>query len=230
MKDAPYFQYRDMGMNPDPQALFLACGEELIPSGNALNSVRKAGSEWRTWVLTFFYFISFGGFIALTIWFPTYWAGFFKFSLVKAGLFTAIYSLSSSLFRVLGGSVSDRFGGEPVGILSFFVIGAGAICLLMTSHSLPLAFIGQMALALGMGFANAAVFKLVPKYMPAAVGGAAGIVGGLGAFGGFVIPPLMGIFVKWHGDAGYAQGFFVFFILSLMALMLFTVLNRRTSL
>jgi nitrate/nitrite transporter NarK len=69
---------------------------------------------------------------------------------------------------------------------------------------------------------------LVPKYMPAAVGGAAGIVGGLGAFGGFVIPPVMGIFVKFSGPAGYAQGFSVFLALALIAVGFVALLNRRT--
>ena len=86
-----------------------------------------------------------------------------------------------------------------------------------------------MILALGMGFANAAVFKLVPKYSPMSVGGAAGIVGGLGAFGGFVIPPLMGIFVKAYGNAGYAWGYTVFIALSLAALMVFIILDHRST-
>ena len=77
-----------------------------------------------------------------------------------------------------------------------------------------------------MGFANAAVFKLVPKYSPAAVGGAAGIVGGLGAFGGFVIPLVMGLFVKINGKIGYAQGFSVFVVMAVLALILFMVLNQ----
>ena len=49
-----------------------------------------------------------------------------------------------------------------------------------------------MLIGLGMGLANAAVFKMVPKYVPHAVGGASGLVGGLGALGGFVIPPFLG--------------------------------------
>jgi NNP family nitrate/nitrite transporter-like MFS transporter len=83
-----------------------------------------------------------------------------------------------------------------------------------------------MLLALGMGFANAGVFKLVPKYTPETVGGSAGIVGGLGAFGGFVIPPVMGLFVKVSGAEGYSQGFAVFLGLSLLSIALFAVLNR----
>jgi NNP family nitrate/nitrite transporter-like MFS transporter len=59
------------------------------------------------------------------------------------------------------------------------------------------------------------------------VGGAAGIVGGLGAFGGFVIPPLMGVFVKAYGNPGYAWGYMVFIVLSLAALVVFIILDRR---
>lgn len=226
MKDAPYFQYHEMGIEIDPDALLLACGQELVPSGTAMASMKKAGSDWRTWILTYFYFISFGGFIALTVWFPTYWAELFSFSLIKAGLLTAAYSLSSSLLRVAGGYLSDRTAGEKVVFLSFIIVCVGAALLILAGPSFWLAFGGEMLMALGMGFANAGVFKLVPKYSPAAVGGAAGIVGGLGAFGGFVIPPLMGLFVKIGGPAGYARGFIVFLGLSLLALLLFAVLNR----
>ncbi len=227
MKDAPYFQYREMGIDIDPDALLLACGEELIPSGTAMQSLRKAASDWRTWILTCLYFVSFGGFIALTVWLPTYWAELFAMSLVKAGGLTALYSLSASLLRVLGGFASDRLGGERVTLVSFIIVGIGALVMMLAAGSTGMAITGEVILALGMGFANAAVFKLVPKYSPAAVGGAAGIVGGLGAFGGFVIPPLMGLFVKFNGSAGYAQGFGVFIGLSLLSIVLIAVLNRQ---
>lgn len=227
MKDAPYFQYREMGIDIDPDALLLACGEELVPSGTAMQSLRKAASDWRTWILTCLYFVSFGGFIALTVWLPTYWAERFAMSLVKAGGLTALYSLSASLLRVLGGFASDRLGGERVTLVSFIIVGVGALAMMLAAGSTGMAITGEVILALGMGFANAAVFKLVPKYSPAAVGGAAGIVGGLGAFGGFVIPPLMGLFVKFNGAAGYAQGFGVFIGLSILSVVLIAVLNRQ---
>jgi NNP family nitrate/nitrite transporter-like MFS transporter len=229
MKDAPYFQYKQMGIQIDPEALLTACGEELIPSGTALKSIRRAAADWRTWILTYFYFVSFGGFIALTVWFPTYWAELFRTSLVRAGALTALYSLSTSLLRVLGGWASDRVGGERVTLVSFGVVAMGALLMILATRSAGGALAGEVILAVGMGFANAAVFKLVPKYSPAAVGGAAGIVGGLGAFGGFVIPPLMGLFVKINGTAGYSHGFVVFLGLAALALILFAVLNRHTA-
>ncbi len=227
MRDAPYFQYRQMGIEIDPDALLRACGEELIPSGHAMVSIKKAAADWRTWALTFFYFVSFGGFIALTVWLPTYWAELFSTTLVAAGMLTALYSLSSSLLRVVGGYVSDTLGGETVVLASFILIAIGAVLLLLTTDSFAAAITGQMILALGMGFANAAVFKLVPKYSPKSVGGAAGVVGGLGAFGGFVIPPVMGLFVKAFGPRGYAWGYSVFVFLALVSLVVFTILSRR---
>jgi len=73
-------------------------------------------------------------------------------------------------------------------------------------------------IALGMGVGNAAVFKMVPKYVPQAVGGAAGIVGGLGALGGFIIPPFLGAVVDALGTQGYAGGFFAYVVLAVMAI------------
>jgi NNP family nitrate/nitrite transporter-like MFS transporter len=226
MKDAPYFQYKEMGIEIDEDALFVACGEELMPSGKVVESLKKAGSSWRTWILTTFYFVTFGGFIALTVWFPTYWREYFGTSLVLAGSLTALYSLSASILRVFGGFTADRIGGEKTVFFSFVVVTVGAITMMLASESLALAIAGEMLLALGMGFANAGVFKLVPKYTPETVGGSAGIVGGLGAFGGFVIPPVMGLFVKVSGAEGYSQGFAVFLGLSLLSLALFAILNR----
>ena len=226
MKDAPYFQYREMGIEIAPDALLMACGQELIPSGKAMDSIKKAGSDWRTWILTFLYFVSFGGFIALTVWLPTYWNDFFSTGLVTAGILTALYSLSCSLLRVVGGFASDSIGGEKVVMASFLAIAAGSVLMLMTTQSMEVAVAGMVLLALGMGFANAAVFKLVPKYSPMAVGGAAGIVGGLGAFGGFVLPPVMALFVKFMGVKGYAFGFVVFVLLATVSLLLFALIYR----
>ncbi|MEJ2366221.1 MAG: MFS transporter [Deltaproteobacteria bacterium] len=166
------------------------------------------------------------GFIALTVWFPTYWTENFGISLVRAGSLTALYSLSTSLLRVSGGLTSDKIGGERTVFISFIVVAVGAALLIFPAQSIGVAITGEMLLALGMGFANAAVFKLVPKYTPETVGGSAGIVGGLGAFGGFVIPPVMGLFVKFSGIKGYSQGFVVFLGLSLLSLVLFAILNR----
>jgi len=113
--------------------------------------------------------------------------------------------------------------------LSFVVVAAGSLAIFAFGDSMMAAFMGQMLLALGMGVANAAVFKLVPRFTPKAVGGAAGIIGGLGAFGGFALPPIMGLFVRMNGAAGYSQGFVVFLGLSLAGLAFLMVLKKFTE-
>jgi NNP family nitrate/nitrite transporter-like MFS transporter len=71
-----------------------------------------------------------------------------------------------------------------------------------------------------MGVNNAAVFWMVPRYVPEAVGGASGWVGGLGALGGFAVPPLLGQFVEWFGPVGYARGYVVYVVLAIVSLAL----------
>jgi len=96
----------------------------------------------------------------------------------------------------------------------------------LARDSLAAAVGAEGILPLGMGFGNADVFKLAPRFTPAAVGGAAGIIGGLGAFGGFVFPPLMSGIMRAAGEDGYGAGFWIFPVLSLLALYLFRLLRR----
>jgi NNP family nitrate/nitrite transporter-like MFS transporter len=125
------------------------------------------------------------------------------------------------------GYTADRIGGEKITLISFMIVVGGALLMMLSGRSIGMVVFGVVLPALGMGFANAAVFKRVPTYSPAAVGGAAGIVDGVGAFGGFVLPPLMGMFVKFNGSAGYAQGFSVFLVMTLLAIGLIVLLTRQ---
>ncbi len=128
--------------------------------------------------------------------------------------------------RVAGGKVADRLGGEKT-ILTSLLITVGGAILLTLSNSLTLALVSVIILALGMGISNAAVFKLVPQEVPQAVGGASGWVGGLGAFGGFTLPPLLGAIVASQGQAGYASGFALFIVLGVLAFGLAALLARK---
>lgn len=194
-------------------------GQQIFPSGNARQSLVNAARIPQTWLLVAIYFTTFGGFIALTAWLPTFWKEFYQVSAVVAGGLTALYSLTASITRVLGGSISDRLGGEKTVLLALGVLLAGAI-LMSVSFNYTLSILGIVLMALGMGVANAAVFKLMPQFVPQAVGGAAGIIGGLGAFGGFAIPPILGIIVSALGASGYAYGFITYIVLGIVSLAL----------
>jgi NNP family nitrate/nitrite transporter-like MFS transporter len=216
--NAPYFQLRDQGQPPDAaRTQAAAWGQELFPGGGAWQSLAIAARNWRTWMLVAIYFTTFGGFIALTAWFPTYWREYFALGALAAGGRTALFALTASALRVPGGTLADRLGGERTALLALALMLLGALVLTF-SAAVGVSVAGMLLLGVGMGVANAAVFKLMPQYVREAVGGAAGWVGGLGAFGGFVIPPLLGEFVRAQGPIGYARGFGIFVGLTLVSL------------
>ncbi len=222
-----YFQLRKAGKS-DEESLDIAkkLGQEVFPSGNVKDSLLNSAKAGQTWALVVLYFTSFGGFIALTAWFPIYWNQFHEFSLVKAGIFTAIFSISASLFRVVGGSISDRLGGEKTSFYSLILVLFGS-AILMISHNTAYCIVAVIILSVGMGINNAAVFKMVPIFVPKCIGGAAGWIGGLGAFGGFVIPPLMGAIADSNNTIGYARGFSVFLILSIFSIAIVNILIKQ---
>ncbi len=221
-----YFQAMGQGADREQaRTLARARGQELFPARSTKESLLISARTVKTWLLTAIYFSTFGGFIALTAWLPTYWTAFFGVSAVMAGVYTAVYSLSASLARVFGGAVADRAGGELTVRVSLLVMLAGAL-LMSLSHGPALSVVGTLVMALGMGTANAAVFKLVAKEVPQAVGGASGWVGGLGAFGGFALPPILGIFVRLLGVQGYATGFLTYVVVGLISLAFALLLSR----
>ena len=231
--NAPYFQLRHTGLPRDErEAAASHAGQELFPQASAFRALLVAARAWRTWPLVILYFTTFGGFLALTAWFPTYWQSFFHTTHWTAVILTASFSLLSSLIRVPGGNWADKFGGEIVAALSLLVLLVGAV-IMTFSGNFAFSIIGELLVAVGMGVNNAAVFRLVPDYVPHAVGGASGWVGGLGALGGFAVPPLLGHFVGTMGPSGYARGFVVYVALAIMSLVLTGILRlalRRESL
>ena len=232
-QNAWYFQLVDKGINKD-EAKEIASkeyGQELFPKGKASETLLISAKSWKTWALVFIYFTTFGGFLALTGWFPNYWMTYFGLNMKVAGLLTALYSILTSLTRIYGGKVADKNGGEITTIVSLGIALVGAICMTFAS-TMTLAIIGIILLAIGMGVANAAVFKIVPNAVPEAMGGASGWIGGLGALGGFLIPPVMASFLNRSGFAGYSQGFSVFIVLIIIAIgviALFQALQKKSA-
>lgn len=226
-RNSPYFQLLKQGLTPaEARSRAHELGQDLFPSGGLRDSLRLSARVWRTWALVWIYFTTFGGFMALTAWLPVYWTSFFGVSVERALMLTAVYSIVASLIRIAGGVLSDQLqkGGENTAILALLITLVGA--LVMTgSHQFELSVPGEILMAFGMGICNAAVFKIVPQAVPQAVGGAAGWVGGLGAFGGFVIPPVMGFAVRNLGQSGYAIGFITFIFLTLFSLSMAWILK-----
>ena len=230
-RDAYYFQLIEKGFDPETaKKIARALGQELFPTGSLVQSLIISAKEKLTWALVYLYFVSFGGFLALTGWFIVFWVSSYNLPVTEAGLLMAFgFSLLASVIRILGGFLSDKLGGELMALVSYSITLIGAL-ILMFSSSFAIALTGEVLMGIGMGMANGAVFKLVPKYVPHATGGAAGWVGGLGAFGGFVVPPILGRFIDIYGKAGYAKGFIVYVVLAGVAILislLLMYLNAR---
>ncbi|HLH70300.1 MAG TPA: MFS transporter [Candidatus Dormibacteraeota bacterium] len=217
VRDAPWFQLRRRGQEA-AVAHLAEQGTGLVPSGSTWQGLALAARAPVTWALVFFYFISFGGFLALTAWLPTYWHAVYAASLTVGGLLTLVFSLITALVRVPGGLLSDRLSIRYALAGNFGLILVASL-VASFSGSFVLSLAAMVGIALGMGLQNAIVFKLLPRFVPHAVGGASGWVGGLGALGGFVLPPIMGsIAGAVTGTTGYERGFLVFSGLAVLGL------------
>ena len=222
-RNAPSFQLERAGLSRTE-----ACaearrhhGQDIFPKGNTLHVLQESAKLWQTWALVFIYFTTFGGFMALTGWLPKYWSSCWGFDVARMGMLTALFSITASIIRIGGGPLADRLGGEKTALGSLALIALGA-AVMTRAANVQQAVGGIVLLALGMGVGNAATFKLVPQEVPHAIAGASGWVGGLGAFGGFVIPNVLAAFLTNGdaGDRGYATGYWTFAVLAAAAALL----------
>ena len=228
--DPYYFQLTARGRDPErARSVARDRGQEVFPAGGTWDSLRASASNRRTWVLVLLYTVSFGGgFTSLSAWLPTYWTIFHDLSLGQGGLLAGIFIVYGSLIRVPAGSVSDRIGGANVAIVSFGIMAVGGgVMSFATGFWTALA--GMLVLGTGMGIANAAVFEMVPRLVPGAVGGASGWISGVGGAGTLVILPVLGWFVDRYGPIGYARGFLVFVALSCLCVGLAAVLRSSAA-
>jgi nitrate/nitrite transporter NarK len=175
--------------------------------------------ERLSWALSAFYFLTFGGFVAFSIYLPSLLKDQFHLAPADAGFRTAGFVVLATLLRPVGGWLSDRIGGARVLSVVFILIAPFALLLAWPSM-LPFT-VGALACALLMGLGNGAVFKLVPQYFPRETGTVTGLVGAMGGLGGFFPPLVLGFFrdrlgTVWPG----------FLLLSLVSLLLWWI-NAR---
>lgn len=163
------------------------------------------------WVLSLFYFLTFGGFVALALYMPTFLREIFALTPTDAGARTAGFVVLATLMRPVGGILADKIGGAKVLIFVFSAIAILAPFLSFTT--IGLFTVGALGCAAALGLGNGAVFKLVPQYFAKETGTVTGLVGAFGGLGGFFPPIELGL-VK-DATSSYTIGFV---LLSLFAL------------
>ncbi len=164
----------------------------------------------QVWRFSLYYFFVFGAFVALALWLPHYYIGAYGLDIKTAGMLTAAYALPGSVFRALGGWLSDRIGARRV---MYWTFGVSVACTFIMSYpatdytvagidgpisfniTIPLGLFVFLTIVLGffMSLGKAAVYKHIPVYYPGHVGSVGGVVGMIGGLGGFFLPIAFGV-------------------------------------
>jgi NNP family nitrate/nitrite transporter-like MFS transporter len=175
------------------------------------------GTGARAWALVLFYFLAFGGFVAMYLYLPKLLTGVHDLSKTDAGARAAGFALLAVIGRPLGGTISDRIGAERVLRVCFSAVLVLAVGLAVGYESMVPLTVCCLTMAFALGLGTGAVFKLVPVWYPDRVGAVTGVVGAAGGLGGFFPPLVMGIVKSATG--GYALGFILMALVALGCLL-----------
>jgi NNP family nitrate/nitrite transporter-like MFS transporter len=181
-------------------------------------SALKVGDMWWFCLL---YSVTFGGYVGLGSFMPTFFHDQYGLDAINAGYLTALAAFIGSGLRPVGGWLADKFGG--VRMLTILLMGISITYGL--GGQLPALWVMATLLVLGMaclGMGNGAVFQLVPQRFQQQIGVATGVIGAVGGLGGFFLPNLLGIVKQNTGSFG--AGFLVLSGVALAALVLLRVL------
>jgi NNP family nitrate/nitrite transporter-like MFS transporter len=196
-----------VGTTEDPEQVSRrASGIPAAPLTRQIEPLRRL----QVWRFSLYYFVTFGGYVALSVWLPHYLVAVYGLDIRVAGAVAIAFSLPAGLLRALGGALSDRYGARQV--MYWSLIGCLACTLFLsypptdyTVHGvsgdhrftiatgLPVFISLLMVLALFMALGKAAVFKHIPVYYPDQVGAVGGAVGAVGGLGGFALPVVFGV-------------------------------------
>jgi len=182
-----------------------------------VGQLKKVYRNPKLWFFSLFYFITFGSFVAFTVYLPNFFVNQFGMDKVDAGMRTAGFIILATMVRPIGGFLSDRWNPYAVLIGVFSGLTISGI-ILSFSLAMPLFTVGCLSVATFGGIGNGAVFKLVPLHFPQQMGIVNGIVSASGGLGGFFPPLILTLVFGLTGH--YAIGFMALSEAALASLVL----------
>jgi NNP family nitrate/nitrite transporter-like MFS transporter len=182
-----------------------------------IREVLRPLRDRKSWVLGMYYFLTFGGFVAMAIYLPLLLTDLFGLTPQNAGLRTAGFVLVATALRPVGGILADRIGGRR--ILKVVFPATAAMAILLCIPTMATVTLGALGMAAAIGLGNGAVFKLVPEYFPNAVSSVTGLVGAAGGLGGFFPPLVLGLVKQLTGGYGLGFGLLAMFALACLAVL-----------
>lgn len=218
--------------------LALYAGVSALLLRDAPGRTMPTGSFWaRTWAtaklpvtgqLSVLYAVGFGGFVAFSVYLPTYLKNAFALSANDAAMRTAGFVILAVAMRPVGGWLSDRVDPSLVLTACF---AAAAVLASVAALERPLVPVGTgafLGLAAMLGAASGACFALVGQRAPAAqVGAVTGLVGAAGGLGGFIPPLVMGVIYGRTGD--YSLGLALLAVVAVASAVFTWVVVRRAA-
>jgi len=177
------------------------------------------------WVFSLIYCVTFGGFIGLTSFLPSYYFEQFSVSKVQAGQLTMLAAFMGATLRVVGGWLSDRWGGLNTLTLVLVVVCVSLVLIGLAGGSLVGTTLMLILCFAALGAGNGALFQLVPLRWPTTTAVAGSMIGEIGALGGGLVPASMGLCKQYLGS--YAPGFYFFAALSAVVLVVMRYMQIR---
>ncbi|MQA07481.1 MAG: MFS transporter [Pseudonocardiaceae bacterium] len=219
--------------------IVLAASLAALKMDNIASLRHETGAQWEaarnrhTWWISFLYVGTFGSFIGYSFAFGLVLQNEFDATALQAAGYTFLGPLLGSIFRPLGGWMSDRWGGARVTFWNFLGMAAGTTVLLVASaqHSFALFVAGFTVLFVLSGIGNGSTYKMIPAVFAGLAetavtsgrdaaaafvrarrltGAVIGIAGAVGALGGVAIN--LAFRAAYETTAGTGEAAFVAFL------------------
>ena len=211
--------------------LFMPDAPTWKPSGKSmLSQTLLAMRQKVTWQACYLYALSFGGYVAFSVFLPTMLQNWYGLEAADASFRMAGFVIVAVIMRPLGGTLSDSLGAARTLLISYTAVALAALALAFQPALMPIGTIAFIVMAAGLGLGSGAVFALVAQTSdPSVVGSVTGFVGAAGGLGGFV-PPL--VMAAIHAVSGsYSLGIVLLLLATLGAIVvtLFVARGARAA-